>query len=155
MQIDAIVTGEREVLARLDTLAERVQKRLKARLERLVPQIEADERSRAPVRTGKLRSEIQGHVTAGTDFVVGQVRVAAQNRAEFAKAGALEYGAHGTAAVHAFSRAGHTPFGQRAEQMVDAYTRRVDVMAHRYVRGAAENWRNEAKAALEEAVSGL
>jgi len=153
--ISAVVEGERDVAVRLDTLPDLLHRRLLERFVPLAERMAADERARAPERTGKLRSEIKGRVQEAPDLVRAQVRVEATGPGDHVKAAALEYGAHGTAAVRSFERHGHTPYGAAAEQIVEAYSRRVNIIERRFARGALDDFRDAAKSAVEEAARGL
>lgn len=156
MEIDVVISGERDVAARFEALPARLHQHLVQRIGGLTARLAADARSRAPSRTGKLRSEIAEHVEETADLVRGRVTVdTGGDRNERAKAGALEYGAHRSVAVRAFARSGHTPLGAAAEQAVAAYTRRTNIVEERYMRSALDDLRGEAKAALEEALAGL
>lgn len=155
MEINIVISGERDVAARLDQFPARVHDRLLARITSLTNRMAADERSRAPSRTGRLRSEIKARIDETPDLVRGRVTVdTSGDRNERAKAGALEYGAHRAAAVKAFDRAGHTPSGDPASQAVAAYSRRTNIIERRFMRGALDDLRGEARAALDEALAG-
>lgn len=154
MNVTAIVSGERDVAARLDELPDRVHQRLVEPITRLTRRLLGLYQAAEPSRTGKLRQETVSHVEVSRDLVRGRVTVAASTANEFAKAGALEYGAHGTAHVAAFERRGHAPYGAPADQMVAAYSRHLDLAEHRFARGALDEMRGEIKETLEAAIGG-
>lgn len=153
MEIDFIVSGDRDIAARLDRLSDDLRKRLVERIGGLTQQLLARVQAREPTRTGRLRAETRAFVDDGADFVRGRVRVVATGiRYEHGKVGALEYGAHRPVKVRSHERAGHTPFGRAVEQVVGAYTRKADIMAHRFLRGPVEAMRGDIRAELGRVV---
>ena len=155
MQINAVIQGERDIALRLEQMPQVVHQRLLSRIGALTARLYAAVEEREPRRTGKLTGETVEVIDETPDLVRGRVRVAARDRNEWGKAAALEYGAHGSVTVRAYQRQGHTPRGTPAQQMVEAYQRRVNIPERRYERGALEGMRGEIKADLEQVLQGL
>ena len=152
--IDARVEGEREILLQLGRMPDRVQQRLARKITELTHRLLQRVQAKEPVRTGKLRGETIDRVTATQDLVRGVVTVAADTSNEHAKAGALEYGAHGEVTVHEFARHGHNPQGAPADQIVEAYTRKADLIARRFERNSLDDMSEEIRSELADALAG-
>jgi hypothetical protein len=153
MDLPITISGDRLVATELEALPERIHRRLVARVTALTDQLLGAYRAGEPRRTGKLRSETVSKMEVAPDLVRGLVTVAGDSGQDFAKAGALEYGARGSVEVKAFSRAGRTPLGTPAEQTVAAYTRQYDIIARRYARGALDDMRSHIESGIAEAVA--
>ena len=127
--------------------------RLLARLRIITSTLEGKIKAEEPNRTGKLRSETTSAVyddwpkkVSGRVFVDG----------EYAKAGALEYGAHGHAKVgeHA-ARLDHVwgkKLGSPTVVMVSAHSRQMNIMARKFLRGPLADFGADAIAQLREEV---
>ncbi len=156
MEIRAVVAGERDIAARLEQLPQKLRARLEQRIGGLTRSLADRVRGAEPQRTGKLRGETHDSVRATDELVLGKVFVSADSSSDHAKAGALEYGAHSSVKVRSYQRAGHNPQGERAEQIVAAYTRQANILARRFERGSLEGMRgqieSELRAAIAEAV---
>lgn len=150
--IAVIVTGARELALKLDALPTRLHDDLYARIGALTDELEGRVLGVVPKRTGRLESEITKFVIDKPDYISGRVRVSA----EFAKAAALEYGAHGTANIAAHQMLLTQVFGHALvapiSVLVDAYQRQMNIEARRFLRGPEEAMRGEVEEALRETV---
>jgi hypothetical protein len=135
IQIAVTVTRDREVGLRLDRFPKEVHDRLLARIRGLTDTLRAEIVARAPKgKTGELADSIDTRVTDSESRIRGTVFV----DANFGKAGAIEYGAHGTAKVAAHEERRTNFFGRvGAVSQVDigAHSRQLNIAAHRYMRG--------------------
>jgi hypothetical protein len=155
-QIDV---DDRAVKLRLEELPSRLRSRLRPVIARLTEQLLGQVRAAEPVRTGKLRAATQAFVDDKENFVRGRVRVLAvpgRGGSHNIAAAALEYGAHRLVHVKQHETHIDTIFGRASARqlaIVDAYTRRANITAERFLRGPAATLRPAAIAALERAVN--
>lgn len=136
-----------EVQERLGALPGRLRRRLTRRITELTKELQAEVIAAAPMRTGRLRSEIKARVFSDRKHVGGYVSVYAPGvKGEYVKAGALEYGRHaypGTRRlIHGKNR--------RAKARLSKGNR---INAFRYLRGPLSRMHDEALAAISEAVT--
>lgn len=155
MEIDFTVAGDRDIAVRLERMPAIVHQRLVASITSLTERLLGQVRAREPRRTGRLQGETVDRITETADLVRGAVTVATGSGNEHGKAAAEEYGAHGAANVRAFSRSGHTPQGNPASQMVEAYTRRLNIVARRYLRDPLDEMRGAVHDEIERALERL
>jgi hypothetical protein len=134
--------GARQTAVRVDRIDERMRARLNAAIHRLTPRVKDRMVAAEPDRSGRLRSEARESYSDRDGIVAG--RVIAAPRRDAVKAAALEYGAHRNTPVRAYNRANG--------DMVSAYTRRVNIQPHRFVRGTLEAMQAEIDAELQRAV---
>lgn len=146
---------DRKLLARLEALPKTLQAALVPTITRETERMFALALSAEPQRTGALRAATQMFVDVTLDSVRGRVRVLGDSGMH-AKAGALEWGAHGAAKVSAHQMMlGHL-WGAAMEAravMVDAYTRQVNIRELRFLRDAFDTVRAEAVAEIERTVN--
>lgn len=152
------VDGANAVVLKIGHIEEAAHGRLLARYYGLTAALESRVRGAAPVRTGRLRSEIKGAVSDSNRRITGSVSVKARGP-EYGKAAALEYGAHGTTSVkaheealtHIFSR-----FVAPVEVMVARHQRRLNIGEVDYLHGPFDSMReeiiDETAAAVGEAI---
>lgn len=151
MKITAVVSGDRDVAARLDRIDPAIHKRLVATIESLTARLEARVRAAAPKRTGRLASQIASSVNDSPDFVRGRVTVRGREGSQdFAKAGALEYGVHDTFTVREHKRRGR---GIGMEQIVERYQRTANIVETRFLRGPLAAMRGDVEREIAEAVT--
>ncbi|HEV2097419.1 MAG TPA: hypothetical protein VGR45_00680 [Stellaceae bacterium] len=153
--------NDRVVDLRFEQFPERAREALERRIGGLTQALLDRVHGAEPDLTGKLRGETVSRVSSTKNAVRGQVRVAASDKSEYAKAGALEFGTHGSAEVkahtahlsHIFSR-----LIAPTEVLVAAYSRRPNIAARHYERGPLDAMRSqiieELRAALTEAIGG-
>jgi hypothetical protein len=152
------LTGDRAVELMLARIPDAVRARLVPAIRDLTDRAYALYVAGEPSRTGRLHGETREVMTDQANLVRGRVTIVASgggSQNEYAKAGALEYGAHGRTKVAAHVRDGHDWFGHPVEQLVKAYTRQVDILAYRFARNALEAISAEAQASLRAAVESV
>jgi len=128
---------------RLDTLPDKLRRRLVSTIGRLTHELLAKVEAREPVRTGRLRSLTEAYVDTNKIkmFVRGRVRVLrTREHNTAAAAGALEYGSTGKR----FAVKGYTRRGAR----VRGYDRVGGITEMRFLRGPAAAMLPKARAAL-------
>jgi hypothetical protein len=152
---DLAISGEREIGLRFEKFPDQAHDRLKEAMESLKGRLESGVKGDAPVREGKLQSEIGGQVYDDGDHLAAQVGVHAQGASDYGKDAALEYGAHGRAQVRAHEARLTHVFGRPAELevTVSAHERQVDIEERRYLRGPFDAIREEALAEMRQALS--
>ena len=91
------ITGDHEVGLRFDEFPDDLYDALRQEIEALSAELLAAVEAATPSRTGKLRSAERLRIFTDPDSIKGYVDVSA----DFAKAGALEYGAHRSTKVSA------------------------------------------------------
>jgi hypothetical protein len=144
--------------AHLDRMPIEVRARLLPTIESLTQRLLVSVRAAEPVKTGALRAATRSYVDSGQNFIRGSVRVGPQITGKhFAgasghnvAAAALEYGVHAVEHVAAHRmRLGHI-FSRQSNQfvMVNAYTRRVNISARRFLRDPFERIRPIAEAEI-------
>jgi hypothetical protein len=154
-QIDV---DDRAIRLRLESLPSRLRSRLHPVVARLTDELLGRVRAIEPDRTGKLRAATQAFVDDRENLVRGRVRVLAvpgRGLSHNIAAAALEYGAHRLVHVSAHQTHIDTIFGRASARqlaIVDAYTRRANITAERFMRGPAAALRPTALAALQQAV---
>lgn len=136
--IGVLVDGDRRVEAQFDAIPRALHDDLLDLFQGLVPELTARVQAAAPDRTGKLRSQIKGQVFDDKTRISGRVAVGGDSGNDLAKAGALEFGAHGTARVSAHEMRLDHLWGEMLNApmmvMVEAHTRQLDLMAQRFLR---------------------
>jgi chromosome condensin MukBEF MukE localization factor len=146
--IDAqIDINDTRVVARLESLPQRLQDRLYVTNKGLTDELLAKVEAREPVRTGRLRSLTQSYVDVNRRklFVRGRVRVLRSRRHNTAAAaGALEYGSTGKR----FPVSGYS----RRSGRVRSYQRVGGITEMRFLRGPAAAMLPKARQALQRAL---
>lgn len=152
------VSGERRVSLKLDEFPQELRGQLEARISELTAELQAQVEAAAPSRTGRLRSEIRGRVFADNpNHVSGIVDIAGvKGSGDFAKAAALEYGAHASTKVSAHPmKLDHYWASKLAAPtmvMVAAHNRTVNIAEHDFLRGPLAEMEPQIQMALEEVV---
>lgn len=160
------IPNERQVLLRLAQLPIALRSQLLPTITSLAEQLLSRVQAAEPSRTGTLRSSTRMFVDQGENFIRGRVRIlgrpGGRGGAHNIAAAALEYGvnrsikvrAHQMRLEHVFGRA-----GERHLVMVDAYQRRTQIRARRFLRDPAaalrERARNELETAINQALQGI
>ncbi|HLY04268.1 MAG TPA: hypothetical protein VKR31_00825 [Rhizomicrobium sp.] len=151
--IGVIVTGDREIADKFDRWPSRFASVLFERITGLTDELYARIEGAVPRRTGRLAGEIVEKVRETDTSITGSVSVSA----EFAKAGALEYGgtgkpfrvrAHEMRLSHLWARATAVPM----MVSVPEHSRVLDISARRFMRGPLESMRSEVTDQLQQAV---
>jgi hypothetical protein len=151
-----IIEGATQVALRFDKFPADLHDALKDAITKDTTVLEGRVREATPARTGRLRSQIDSAVFDDKTKITGAVFVSGDDRNDFAKAGALEYGAHGTATVKAHAQTLTQVFGVMLDApmqvMVEAYTRQTNIVAHRFMRNPFSAMESEIEADLREVV---
>lgn len=135
--------GERELIQRFDEFPQKARAKLEERIRGLTEELQARVQAAAPVRTGRLRSEIGSKVyTDQPNRIAGYVSVYAQDRREYPKAGALEYGSN---AVGRRLSAAHERLTARL-----GHPGRIEAFA--YLRGPFDAMKGEVESQISEAL---
>jgi hypothetical protein len=151
MEVGIEISTSRRVDLRFDDFPDQARSALKQAITGATERLLTAARARAPKRTGRLASLIKSRVVAGDKYITGIVAMTG----DFAKAAAEEYGAHNATEVrahearlaHLFSR----PMTQISVQ-VTAHSRKLNIQARNYLRGALDEVRSGALSDMEEAV---
>lgn len=151
--IAAVITGDRQLAVKLDEFPKSLHDPLRQMIARAIASLAGRVRATMPVKTGRALGEVESSVADKGQKIVGYVGVSG----DFAKIGALEYGAHRATKVAAHSALlGHV-WRNRLEAplkvMVAAYTRRPNIEAYKMFRGASEGLREQITAEIEHVVN--
>ena len=156
MDFDAVITGDRRVVARFSEWPVELHDALFVRIKALTETLEDRVRALAPSRTDKLKSEISSKVYDDPKKIKGLVTLAGGlSRSEYIKAAALEYGAHGGVKVSRYSRTITEAFGRdisSARINVSAYDRITNIEARVYLRGGLADVEADATAELQQVI---
>lgn len=158
MDVGLEITTSRNIALRFEEFPQKARERLGEVITSATSRLQALVRNSVPKRTGRLEMEINSRVNEYDNGIVGIVYVKGKNRNDFAKAAALEYGAHGSAQVkshearldHYFSR--HVDMLQ---VMVGSHSRKLNIKAHDYLRGPEASIADEALADMRQAINEL
>ena len=152
------ISGDRALELAFDEFPQRAHSRLLTDITTFTKRLEALVRSRAPVRTGKLQSQIVSRISDREEAITGQVTIAgASGSQDFAKAGAEEWGAHNARKPlrahpmrldHVFANRLNAPI----TVMVAAHSRTPNIAAQRFMRGSIEEMGPEILQGLREGV---
>jgi hypothetical protein len=153
------VSGEREIEIEFDhTIPDAVHRRLYGAIEEITERLYAAVEGDAPRRTGRLASEIHPFVEDDPhrQRITGGVGMSD----EYAKAGALEYGAPGSRnrnSVEEHMRRQTVVFGHRLDAprlvLVKALTRHLNVIERRFLRSPLERMAPDIQKELQDAVN--
>jgi hypothetical protein len=131
--LGAIISGDRKVEQLFDAFPNSLRPELREVISDEIAQLAARVRAAVPRKTGRLQSEIATALQERDSRISGIVHLTG----EYAKAGALEYGAHRTITIHAHSERldhiWHRLFGMTVE--VPTYERHQNLEAERFLRG--------------------
>jgi hypothetical protein len=155
--IHANITDARKVELLFETLPDALYGGLRVEVDALTMELLTLIEAATPERTGTLRSQERARIFTDPNRITGQVDVAGtKGSQDFAKAGALEYGAHRATAVKAHSmRLDHNWGAMLASPetvMVAAYTRTPDIAEYAFERGPLATMAPEIVARLEAVV---
>ncbi|MDE3038770.1 MAG: hypothetical protein KGJ21_10025 [Pseudomonadota bacterium] len=156
MDFDAVITGDRRVVARFNEWPAELHDSLLARIRTLTSALQGRVMALAPERTGKLKSEIASKVYDDPQKIKGLVTLeGGLSRSEYIKAAALEYGAHGGVDVRRYSRTIAEAFGRDISPAlinVSAYHRITNIEERFYLRGGLADVEAEAAAELQQVI---
>jgi hypothetical protein len=153
----AVVTrGGQELVLQFQDFPEKARARLESRIHGLIDQLEGAVREAAPVRTGKLRSEITERIYSDQPSrIAGYVQVYAPGVAEaYPKAATLEYGTDKPRRIpdHGgiFRR-----LGEGQKRIESRLTAAAHIEAFRYLRGPFEEMEGDFQTELQQALDEL
>jgi hypothetical protein len=151
------VKGDRQVGLRFEEFPDALYDQLRAEIDSLSAELYARVVAAAPRATGQLESQIRLRLFADKTRITGYVDIAgAKGSQDFAKAAALEYGAHRPTKVSAHSmKLDHFWANKLAapiEVLVAAFTRTPDIADHAFERGPLAEMQPEVQARLNAAV---
>jgi hypothetical protein len=153
----SVEVDERNVLLHLNELPSRLHTALRPVIAKLTEQLLARVHAAEPRRTGQLQRATQAFVDDKQDYIRGRVRVLAiSGRGHNVMAAALEYGAHRMVRVRAHQTHIDHIFNRKSARqiaMVDAYTRRANINAYRFLRGPMTSVREQARTELERVIA--
>lgn len=134
------ITGARRVGLRFEQFPDELYEALREEIEALTIELLERVKAATPDRTGRLRSQERMRLFADKDRITGYVDVAgARGSQDYAKAGALEYGAHRPTKVDAHNmRLDHywaTKLSAPETVLVSAYTRTPHIEEFSFERG--------------------
>ncbi len=156
MDFDAVITGDRRVVARFGEWPKELQGSLLARITDLTKQLESRVRDLAPSRTDKLKDEITSRIFDDPQKIKGLVTLeSGLSGSEYAKAAALEYGAHRSTDVRKHRRTITEAFGRTISPTsadVRAYSRIANIDAQVYLRGGLADVEGDAVTQLQQVI---
>lgn len=147
-----LAVDPRKITLRFDEFPQQAHKTLLARITSLTQELEARIKAAEPRLSGRLVKDTASSVRDKPERISGTVRITA----DFAKAAALEYGAHGSTAIQAHSAALDHVYARMISPMVvivAAHTRRVSIAQHEFLRGPLGAMQSEFKKQIEDALA--
>ena len=135
-------TGARKAEVVLEQFPDALYEDLRKEIDALTHEVFAIVQSRTPSKTGRLRSEERVWIWADREKITGRINIdAPKGSEEFAKAGALEYGAHNARGlIKAHSMRLDHAWEQRLDSpitvMVAAHARPPNIAEVSFIRGA-------------------
>ena len=158
--MDAIridVTGDRQVGLRFEHFPDALYDELKAMIEELTAELFARVEAATPTATGRLRNQERVRIFTDPNHIKGYVDIAGQGGSQdFAKAGALEYGATRSTKVVAHKMKLDHLWANRLNApiivLVEAHSRRPNIAEHAFERGPLETMQPEIIARLNAVV---
>lgn len=130
MDFDAVIVGERQVIARFEELPAELHELLHERILILIQELEGAVQAGAPVKSGELRGSIRSSVKDYAEKIVGRVF------SNLPYAGVIEFGIHKAESVRGHERRLEQAFGRDIapeEIFIDPYTRMANVEAHLFM----------------------
>lgn len=151
------VTGDRQVGLRFDHFPDALYEDLRQEIEALSIELFTRVEAATPEKTGELRGQERLRVFTDPNRITGYVDVAgAKGSQDFAKAGALEYGAHRSHKVSAHSmRLDHAwaeKWAAPETVLVAAFTRTANLQEYAFERGPLAQMQPEIVARLNAVV---
>ena len=156
MDFDAVITGDRRVVARFSEWPKELHDSLLAKIRALTDALEGRVQALAPERSGKLKDEIISRVFDDPQKIKGLVTLeGGLSKSEYIKAAALEYGAHRGVKNRAYHRTISEAFGREISPTridVSAYNRIANIDARLYLRGGLADVEGDATAQLQQVI---
>lgn len=133
------ISGDRQVGVRFDEFPDTLYEDLRAEIEELSTELFARVEAATPSRTGRLRSQERLRIFTDKTRITGYVDIAGEKGSQdFAKASALEYGAHRVTKVseHAMQLDHYWShkLSEPESVIVAAYTRTPNIAEHAFER---------------------
>lgn len=155
MDLGISISTDRRVAVKFDEFPHQAHDNLLEAITGMTDRLRGMVEGYVPKRTGRLASEITSRVVDAPNHITGYVGVSNGNANDFAKAAALEYGAHGTAHLreHA-AKLGHL-WGALIEPMqviVAAHDRRLNIAEQDYLQGPLRMIENDALVQMRDAL---
>lgn len=145
MQINITVSGDRAIAFRFGKISASIHARLLATVRSLTNRLLANIKAAEPKLSGRLESRTRAYFIDRDDLIRGVVRPGASFQDKL-KAMALEFGAHGSALVHSYTRGN--------DVLVRAYHRHVNIAEHDFLRGPFAAMRSEIETEIRAAFFG-
>lgn len=142
MDINIAVVGDRAIALKFGRIPIAIHDRLLQTIHDLTEKLLDRIHDAEPEATGRLKERTRAYFTDRENLIRGAIRPGSA-RQDKLKAMALEFGAHGTAHVKAYTR-GH-------DVAVQAYTRHVNIAEHRFLRDPFAEMKGEIEAAIRAA----
>jgi hypothetical protein len=143
--------GDRQVVLKFEEFPQQAHDAFLERITRITNILESRVEAAEPQRTGKLRESTGKVIYDGKDAVVGRVKIGK----DFAKAAALEYGAHQTTNVaQHVSRLNHV-YARMISPMaviVAAHSRKPNIKDVRYLRNPLASMQSDIMEQLQQAL---
>lgn len=158
MDIRIDVTGDRRVGLRFEEFPDALYEALKQAIDGLGAELFARVVAATPSLTGRLRGQERYRLFTDPERITAYVDVAAGKTSggAYAKAGALEYGAHRSTKVGAHAMRLDHNWGQKLaapmDVLVAAYNRTPNIDEHSFLRGPLAEMRPEILARLNAVV---
>lgn len=152
------LSGENQVLARLNAFPDELQERLRPTIERITAAMLSRVQAGEPVRTGALVDATRSFVDVNEKGMRGRVRILSppgKSGQHNVYAGALEYGAHARTTVSAHAQTLDHVFDQEIspqQVMVAAYQRDVNIAERRFLRDALADFASEFEREVQLAI---
>ena len=156
MDFDAVITGDRRVVARFSEWPKELHDSLLAKIRALTDALEDRVQALTPDRTGKLKDEITSRVFDDPQKIKGLVTLeGGLTKSEYIKAAALEYGSHRGVKPRAYQRTISEAFGRDISPTrinVRAYDSFTNIDARFYLRGGLADVEGDATAQLQQVI---
>lgn len=156
------ITGDRQAGLKFEEFPDDLYEDLRREIDSLTHELFGLVQAATPSRTGELRSQERVRIFTDKNRITGYIDVAGKSGSQdFAKAGALEYGAHRKTKVSAHSMKLDHVWGEMLNApinvMVAAYERTPNIAEHAFERGPLAIMQPEIlgrlNAAVEQAVA--
>jgi hypothetical protein len=145
--------GERSLGVRLDKFTTSSRQKIEERIRGFTEELNVRIKAAAPIKTGKLRSEISPRIfTDSEKRIAGYVSVFAPGQnTEYAKAATLEYGSNKVR--RRFEKSGIAlRLNARGHRISTRLGKAAHIQAYRYLRDPLEQMRPQIEAGLNEAL---
>lgn len=155
MDIGLQITTDRRVALKFDVFPKQAHDELLSVITSATDRLRGLVEGAVPKNSGQLASEIVGRVVDAANHITGSVGILGATPNDYAKAGALEYGAHGTAHLREHgAKLGHL-WGKMIAPMqviVAAHDRRVNIQQHDFLRGPLRAMQEDVLAQMKQAL---